>query len=337
MELYGNLLYSANGTMGTTKGYTGQYSDPLTGLDYYISRYYDPVAGIFLSADVKEGNAQGMNPYAYVAQNPETLTDPSGQMIVCPPGGCGGPPPPPPPPNHGPVPCTWQGCQDGNSGSSGNNPSPTPTHHQAEGACGDLTLQECSTAQSEQQSSLHHLHTELTWLQLLAVALTLASDVAQFIADLAGGLKNILSIIGDVVSMLGDAASLFSSAVTDFGLTSLQKAADTAAFISNGISSLWKTVRVFLDSGWGRFISTAAEFLAEGVQALFTGGTSELLSVAVNTVIETAQWQLEKTFRISTFLGLAGSIGQTLVAGVQWQIDQCSDMPLEQVYQKGGC
>ena len=55
---------------------------PLTGLDYYVSRYYDPVAGVFLSADTKEGNAQGMNPYAYVAQNPETLTDPSGQMIV---------------------------------------------------------------------------------------------------------------------------------------------------------------------------------------------------------------------------------------------------------------
>ena len=84
---YGNLLYSANGTMGTAKGYTGQYSDPLTGLDYYVSRYYDPVAGIFLSADTKEGNAQGMNPYAYVAQNPETMTDPSGQMVGCP--GCG--------------------------------------------------------------------------------------------------------------------------------------------------------------------------------------------------------------------------------------------------------
>ncbi|MGB8347203.1 MAG: RHS repeat-associated core domain-containing protein [Ktedonobacteraceae bacterium] len=92
---YGNLLYSANGTMGTARGYTGQYSDPLTGLDYYVSRYYDPVAGIFLSADTKEGNAQGMNPYAYVAQNPETLTDPSGQYFA-PPGGNGNGDPNPP-------------------------------------------------------------------------------------------------------------------------------------------------------------------------------------------------------------------------------------------------
>ena len=90
--------------MGTARGYTGQYSDPLTGLDYYVSRYYDPVAGIFLSADTKEGNAQGMNPYAYVAQNPETLTDPSGQMVGCP--GCG---------DNG------DGGSGNNNGGSGNN------------------------------------------------------------------------------------------------------------------------------------------------------------------------------------------------------------------------
>jgi len=51
---YGNSLYSS-GSMDTAKGYTGQYADTLTGLDYYISRYYDPVVGVFLSADVKGG------------------------------------------------------------------------------------------------------------------------------------------------------------------------------------------------------------------------------------------------------------------------------------------
>ena len=75
---YGNSLYSS-GSMDTARGYTGQYADTLTGLDYYVSRYYDPMAGVFLSADVKEGNAAGMNPYAYVAGNPETMADPSGQ------------------------------------------------------------------------------------------------------------------------------------------------------------------------------------------------------------------------------------------------------------------
>lgn len=76
-EPYGKPQYQ-QGTMGTNKGYTGQQNDNLSGLDYYGARYYDPVAGIFLSPDSIQGNAQGENPYAYVAENPETLTDPSG-------------------------------------------------------------------------------------------------------------------------------------------------------------------------------------------------------------------------------------------------------------------
>jgi len=75
--------------MGTNKGYTGQYADPLSGFDYYNARYYDPVCGTFLSADPVQGNMQGMNPYAYVNGNPETYTDPTGNMYA-PPGGAGG-------------------------------------------------------------------------------------------------------------------------------------------------------------------------------------------------------------------------------------------------------
>ena len=74
---YGNTRYQ-QGTLGTAKGFTGQYNDALTGLDYYNARYYDPVAGVFLSADKQQGNMQGMNPYAYVNGNPETRSDPSG-------------------------------------------------------------------------------------------------------------------------------------------------------------------------------------------------------------------------------------------------------------------
>jgi hypothetical protein len=47
-------------------------------LDYYNARYYDPVVGVFLSADTVQGNAKGMNPYAYVGGNPETKSDPTG-------------------------------------------------------------------------------------------------------------------------------------------------------------------------------------------------------------------------------------------------------------------
>jgi RHS repeat-associated protein len=82
-EPYGKSQYQ-QGSMGTSKGYTGQYTDNLSGLDYYGARYYDPVAGVFLSPDSVQGNESGMNPYAYVAGNPETLTDPTGQAVCAP-------------------------------------------------------------------------------------------------------------------------------------------------------------------------------------------------------------------------------------------------------------
>jgi len=88
---YGTLL-SHNGnsiSQYTNKGFTGQYNDPTSGLDYYVSRYYDAVSGVLLSADKTLGNASGMNPYSYVGNNPETNNDPTGQAYI-PPGGGGG-------------------------------------------------------------------------------------------------------------------------------------------------------------------------------------------------------------------------------------------------------
>ncbi|MDQ2905104.1 MAG: polymorphic toxin-type HINT domain-containing protein [Chloroflexota bacterium] len=85
---YGKQRYSP-GAMTTSKGFTGQYTDVLTELDYYNARYYDPKVGLFLSADTVQGNSAGMDPYAYVGNNPETLSDPTGQMYA-PPQGAGG-------------------------------------------------------------------------------------------------------------------------------------------------------------------------------------------------------------------------------------------------------
>ena len=86
---YGNNPYS-KGTITTPKGYTGQYNDSLTQLDYFNARYYDPVVGVFLSADTVQGNMQAMNPYAYVNGNPETHNDPSGRMFITEGGGGSG-------------------------------------------------------------------------------------------------------------------------------------------------------------------------------------------------------------------------------------------------------
>jgi RHS repeat-associated protein len=89
---YGTSRYS-QGTINTAKGFTGQYNDSLSGLDYYNVRYYDPVVGVFLSADTQQGNPQGMNPYAYVGGNPETRSDPTGLRAIsaCPTNNCDAP------------------------------------------------------------------------------------------------------------------------------------------------------------------------------------------------------------------------------------------------------
>ncbi len=88
---YGTGRYY-KGNINTAKGFTGQYNDG-SGLDYFNARYYDPVAGVFMSADKVQGNLQGMNPYAYVNGNPETHSDPTGLRPIseCPTGGCNAP------------------------------------------------------------------------------------------------------------------------------------------------------------------------------------------------------------------------------------------------------
>ena len=68
---------------GFNPKFTGQMRDYESGLDYFNARYYSPAQGRFISPD--PGNAGGdlknpqtWNGYAFVANNPTTLTDPSG-------------------------------------------------------------------------------------------------------------------------------------------------------------------------------------------------------------------------------------------------------------------
>ncbi|HLG74985.1 MAG TPA: RHS repeat-associated core domain-containing protein, partial [Ktedonobacteraceae bacterium] len=123
----GHLRYNAGGLSGmaTSKGFSGQYSDAFSGLDYYNARYYEPAVGIFLSADSKEGNTMGMDPYMYVGGNPETYNDPTGEYYAPPPQGNGGPPP-----TCEQISTCWSGSGgSGHPPTGGNNPPPTrPTH-----------------------------------------------------------------------------------------------------------------------------------------------------------------------------------------------------------------
>ncbi|MFT3789476.1 MAG: RHS repeat-associated core domain-containing protein [Rudaea sp.] len=63
----------------TTHGFTGQEGVEAMGIVHFNGRIYDPQLGKMLQADpVQNPGSQGLNRYAYVANNPLTLTDPSG-------------------------------------------------------------------------------------------------------------------------------------------------------------------------------------------------------------------------------------------------------------------
>ena len=86
---YGGVRYSS-GSMPTSYGFTGQRSDTASGLDYYGTRYYDPQAGQFTSADsvIPGGGFDlwGLSRYACVEGNPEVRTDSSGHCFCDVPG-----------------------------------------------------------------------------------------------------------------------------------------------------------------------------------------------------------------------------------------------------------
>jgi len=65
------------GSSLTRYGYTGRERDADTGLYYYRARWYDPQAGRFISED-PIGFEGGINPYAYVENNPLNNSDPEG-------------------------------------------------------------------------------------------------------------------------------------------------------------------------------------------------------------------------------------------------------------------
>ena len=79
-EPYGK---TAAGTIPNGPGFTGHVNDPDTGLVYMQQRYYDPVAGRFLSTDPITTDAhtgKGFNRYEYAQSNPYRYTDPDGRV-----------------------------------------------------------------------------------------------------------------------------------------------------------------------------------------------------------------------------------------------------------------
>jgi RHS repeat-associated protein len=74
-------LTASTGSLVNPFQYTARESDSETGLYYYRARYYDPVAGRFLSEDPARFLG-GFNLYRYVINDPTGFIDPFG---LCPP------------------------------------------------------------------------------------------------------------------------------------------------------------------------------------------------------------------------------------------------------------
>ena len=244
---------------------------PLTGLDYYVSRYYDPVAGVFLSADTKEGNAQGMNPYAYVAQNPETLTDPSGQMYGCPgcgnSGGGGGDPTPPPPPDHGPT-CgpDPSSCEGGSHQPT--TPKPTPRAKTVNlGGCSATCRQNDINLLEARQQAADAI--EPDWFALI-------SALGGIILDWG----NPLAIIQDVVSDVPLVTKLIMDYVTASGhaIPPILKDIQLTFTMLTGVFDLLKaysyivwTVGAIIDPALSLAKPVIQKFLGQGITLLGTG------------------------------------------------------------------
>ena len=74
-DAFGNLLEQKEAVTNRIL-YTGQQYDQETGQYYLRARYYNPVVGRFLQEDTYRGD--GLNLYAYCANNPVVYYDPSG-------------------------------------------------------------------------------------------------------------------------------------------------------------------------------------------------------------------------------------------------------------------
>ena len=74
-DAFGNLLEKREDVSNRIL-YTGQQYDQETGQYYLRARYYNPVVGRFLQEDTYRGD--GLNLYAYCANNPVVYYDPSG-------------------------------------------------------------------------------------------------------------------------------------------------------------------------------------------------------------------------------------------------------------------
>jgi RHS repeat-associated protein len=83
-EPYGATMAPSGILPGFELGFTGHVNDAETGLTYMQQRYYEPLAGRFLSVDpvvTDEKTGDHFNRYRYAANNPYKYKDPTGRIF----------------------------------------------------------------------------------------------------------------------------------------------------------------------------------------------------------------------------------------------------------------
>jgi len=78
-DTYGKRV-AHTGPSDSAIGFSGNWTDPTTGLIYLRARDYDPTTGQFLAVD--PASSQTHQPYAYANNNPLQLTDPLGLWTI---------------------------------------------------------------------------------------------------------------------------------------------------------------------------------------------------------------------------------------------------------------
>ncbi|MBA2681766.1 MAG: RHS repeat-associated core domain-containing protein [Ktedonobacteraceae bacterium] len=252
---YGSPRYR-KGTVPTPKGFTGQYHD-VSGLDYYHARYYDPVVGRFVSADIKQGNAQGMDPYSYVGNNPETLNDPTGRMPCAgPKGPCGFPSP---------------SGGGGNNGGGGNKPG---NKGNPPSCAGDPNIPACykyeawkERMRSRREDALRGQVLKALGFLALGAIIVIIGDVYLFkhrledfeIPEMVGVLLDMLNLLVEVGHVVGELASFLSPVVTtvEASVHVMLAVAHFMQAVADAAGSAWYLIKASLAAS-SKILSVAA-------------------------------------------------------------------------------
>jgi RHS repeat-associated protein len=284
--------------MGTSKGYTGQYNDPLTGFDYYHARYYDAVAGVFLTPDTVQGNAQGLNPYGYVGGNPETTTDHTRHMYAPPGGGGGG------------------GSGSGNGGNgNGGNGNPPPNHGPT---CGPYPTQCGSNPPPTENKTIHFSGCDPNSNSSDACK-AWAYDAGQVRSDRLAGLNRrgtLLLLAGSLLFLTGDALDFFKgseldrlNAILDFLATVVNTVIPYVGQIFGG--SIEETVLRF--SSWAAGVEATIQPVVAILRS--ANGWEEVAADITANLIETAAAGPAGVFVQVLMVALKPMVGYLLDSG----------------------